>query len=137
MAKVRKKKSKQKQCLRNEKQRKLQSLTPDAIRDQAKAFLAASRYRDAILAFREVLKKGGDKYLVLPDLFRAYRLRHGQLLAKKMTKEAETVANLGRQVFEALPRITQELLEQALDFLPVRTIMAALKEKSAFAVLTP
>ncbi|EMS78349.1 tetratricopeptide repeat protein [Desulfotignum phosphitoxidans] len=137
MAKVRKKKSKQKQRLRNETQKRLQSLTPDAIRDQATAFLAASRYRDAILAFREVLKKGGDKDLVLPDLFRAYRLRHGQLLVKKMSREAETVTNLGGQVFEALPRITPEQLEQALDFLPVRTVMAALKEKSAFAVLTP
>jgi hypothetical protein len=137
MAKVRKKKSKQRQRQGNEKLRKFQSMTPDATRDQAKAFLAASRYRDAILAFREVLKKGGDKDLVLPDLFRTYRLRHGQLLAKKMPREAETVANLGGQVFEALPRITPELLEQALDFLPVRTIMAALKEKAAFAVLIP
>jgi hypothetical protein len=73
----------------------LQSLTPDAIRDQATTFLAASCYRDAILAFRELLKKGGDKELVLPDLFRACRLRHGQLLAKKMPREAETVTNLG------------------------------------------
>jgi hypothetical protein len=137
MAKIRKKKSKQKQRQENEKLRGFQSMTPDAIRDQATAFLAASRYRDAILAFREVLKKGGDKDLILPDLFRTYRLRHGQLLAKKMPMEAEAVTNLGGQVFEALPRITPELLEQALDFLPVRTVMAALKEKAAFAVLTP
>jgi hypothetical protein len=54
-----------------------------------------------------------------------------------MPREAEAVTNLGGQVFEALPRITPELLEQALDFLPVRTVMAALKEKAAFAVLTP
>jgi hypothetical protein len=137
MAKVRKKKNKEKQRDRNEKRKRFQSLTPDAIRDQATAFLAASRYRDAILAFREVLKKEGDKDLILPDLFRAYRLRHGQLLAKKLPREAETVTNLGGQVFEALPRITPELLEQALDFLPVRTVMAALKEKAAFAVLAP
>ncbi len=47
------------------------------------------------------------------------------------------MTNPGGHVFEALPRITPELLEQALDFLSVRTVMVALKEKGAFAVLTP
>ena len=116
---AKKKKAKKRQAAKQ----KLAGMSGDQLIKKGDAWIAGNNGREAIASYKQALKNGSDPAIVDPKLFGAYWLRYGELLAKKMVKEAGMVQDMAGRIFARISRVDSGILKIAAEFLPVSAVV--------------
>ncbi|MBI9092332.1 MAG: hypothetical protein JEZ12_24215 [Desulfobacterium sp.] len=118
MAKANKKSSKHRKK-RTRAQVQFADMALDQVVAKGDQLLSSGNAREALKAFKYLKKAGVDSETLSPGLFKAYLMRYGQLMEKKMMKEAAAVLASALEFLPPGSQISPETLGSGLRLLPL------------------